>query len=158
MVAEYTLLIQKIKDGSTVKSSLDDFGFAVREIPWPEVETQEVAVRQWPGMDGEDAYIPPAGLKLQAYDVEVQFIYQGEKNTAYAAYKSLRTYLTGANGDGAELRVFDPYWKRGRQKIHVRKFGEFKPVRTNVDEALGMKVTLRVTDPKTEVTLTYVGD
>lgn len=113
MAVEYTLLMQKTKDGSAVKSSLSDFGFAIGEIPWPDEETEEVAVRTWPGEHGEDAYIPPGGLKLQAYDVEVEFFYKGVIYTAYEAYKALRDYMTGAKGDGAEMLVYDPYWRRG---------------------------------------------
>lgn len=158
MAVEYTLLMKKTTDGSAVKSSLSDFGFAVRDIPWPDEETQEVAVRTWPGRHGEDAYIPPSGLKLQAYDVEVELCYKGAVHTAYAAYKTLRNYLIGANGDGAELRIYDPYWRKGRTRVYVKKISNADPHRSNVDEVLPMKVTFRVTDPITEITLNYVGD
>lgn len=155
MAVEYTLLMQKTAEGSAVKSSLDDFGFAVCDIPWPDEETEEVATRKWPGVDGEDAYIPPNGQKLQAYDVEVQFCYKGDINTADAAYKALRDYLVGAGGF---LKLYDPYWKKGRKGLYVKKFHDHNPHRSNIDDVLSMKVTLRVTDPKTEITLVYVGD
>lgn len=158
MAVEYTLLMQKTKDGSAVKSSLDDFGFAVCDIPWPDEEVQEVAARKWPGEHGEDAYIPPGGLKLQAYDLEVQFCYKGDVDTAYAGYKALRDWLTGIDGSGAELRVYDPYWRKGRTGVYVKKFSNFDPHRSNIDEALGVKVVFRVTDPITEMRLIYVGD
>lgn len=147
--------MQKSADGSAVKSSLDDFGFAVCDIPWPDEETEEVATRKWPGVDGEDAYIPPSGQKLQAYDLELQFCYKGDINTADAAYKALRDYLIGAGGF---LKLYDPYWKRGRKGAYVKKFHDRDPRRSSVDEAVTMKVTLRITDPKTEITLVYVGD
>lgn len=155
MAIEYTLLMQKTKDGSAVKSSLADFGFAVCDIPWPDEEVQEVATREWPGEDGEDAYVPPTGLKLQAYDVEVEFCYKGNVNTAYAAYKALRDYLIG---EGGFLRIYDPYWKRGRQGVYVKKISGLDLHRTDIDEVLSAKVTFRVTDPKTEIALVYVGD
>ncbi len=148
MAKEYTLLMQKTASGSQLKSSYDDFGFAVRDIPWPDVETQEPAKREWPGEHGEDVYIPASGLRLQAYDLEVELLYKGEINTAYAKYKALRDYLIGSGGF---LKLYDPYWKRGRQNVYVRKFGELKPIRTNVDECLGFKATFRVADPVTEV-------
>lgn len=158
MAVEYSLLMQKTKDGSAVKSSLADFGFAVCDIPWPDEEVQEVAVREWPGEHGEDAYIPPGGLKLQAYDVEIEFCYKGAANTAYTKYKALRNYLIGASGDGAELKIYDPYWKKGRQKIYLKKLSDLKPFKTNIDEGLSTKATFRVTDPIAEITLNYVGD
>lgn len=158
MAVEYILLMQKTKDGSVIKSSLADFGFAVCDIPWPDEEVHEVAVREWPGQHGEDAYIPPVGLKLQAYNVEVQFCYKGDVDTAYAGYKALRDWLTGIDGSGAELRVYDPYWRKGRTGVYVKKFSGFDPHRSNIDEVLTIKVTFRVTDPITEIRLTHVGD
>ncbi len=150
--------MQKTTHGSTVKSSLSDFSFAVQDIPWPDEEVQEVATRTWPGQHGEDAYIPPGGLKLQAYDMEVQFCYKGAVGTAYTKYKTLRDWLTGIDGSGAELRVYDPYWRKGRTGVYVKKFPGFDPHRSNIDEVLTMKVTFRVTDPITEIKLNHVGD
>lgn len=155
MAVEYTLLMQKSASGSALKSSLDDFGFAVDDIEWPDVETEDVAARVWPGIDGEDAYIPPAGQKLQAYDQEIEFLYKGNIGTARAKYKALRDYLIG---EGGFLKIYDPYWTRGRQGVYVKKFGELKPVRTNIDECLGMKVTFRVTDPMTEIVAAWDGN
>lgn len=158
MAKDYTLLIQKSLSGSQTKSTLSDFGFACESVPWPDEETQEVTTRQWPGVHGEDAYIPPSGLKLQAYDLEVELLYKGDVHTAYAAYKKLRDYLIGADGSGAEFYLYDPYWRRGCAGVHVVKFGSPTPVRTNVDESISVKITFRVTDPATDITLTYVGD
>lgn len=155
MAVEYTLLMQKSASGSAVKSSLDDFGFAVCAIPWPDEETEELATRKWPGEHGEDTYINPNGQTLQAYDVEIEFCYKGAVNTASPAYKALRDYLIGAGGF---LRIYDPYWKIGRKDVYVKKFHDREPHRSNIDEVLSMKVTLRVTDPKTEIALVYVGD
>ncbi len=151
MAVEYTLLMQKTKDGSAVKSSLDDFGFAVCDIPWPSDKTKEVAVREWPGVHGEDAYIPPGGLKLQAYDVEIVFSYKGAANTAYSKYKALRNYLIGASGDGAELKIYDPYWRRGRTNIRLLEIGDLEPHRDNAGEVLSAKAKFRVADPMTEI-------
>lgn len=151
MAVEYALYMQKTKSGSAVKSSLADFGFAVCDIPWPSDKTQEVAKRVWPGEHGEDAYVPPGGLKLQAYDLEVEFCYKGAVNTAYAKYKALSNYLIGASGDGAELKIYDPYWKRGRTNVRLLEIGDLEPHRDNVGEVLSTKVKFRVADPMTEI-------
>lgn len=154
--------MQKIKDGSSVKDSLGSFGFAVNEIPWPSEETQEPNVRTWPGEHGEDAYIPPTGLKLKAYDLEVEFLCksgaeapaQGQINgSAYEAYKALRNYLTGIDGTGGELKIYDPYWGKGRTKVYLKKISDLEPFRTNVDEGVSVKATFRVTDPMTEIVI-----
>lgn len=155
MAVEYSLLMQKMKDGSVVKSSLADFGFVVCDIPWPDEETQEIAARTWPGEHGEDAYISPAGLKLQAHDLEVLFCYKGERFSAYDAYKTLRAYLIG---EGGFMRLYDPYWRKGRQKVYLKNISDIAPHRSNIDEVLSFKATFRVTDPNTEIVLSYVGD
>lgn len=158
MAVEYSLLMQKTKEGSAVKSSLADFGFAVRDIPWPDEEVQEVAVREWPGEDGEDAYVPPGGLKLQAYDVEIEFCYKGAVNTAYTKYNALRDYFMGIAGDGAEFRIYDPYWRKGRESVRLKKMSDLDPHRSNIDDVLSFKAAFRVADPRTEIKLSYVGD
>lgn len=140
--------MQKTTDGSPLKSSLADFGFVVDEIGWPDEETQEVATREWPGIDGEDAYISPSGQKLQAYDLDVKFLYKGNIGTANAKYKALRNYLRGTGGF---LKIYDLYWNRGRQGVYVKKFGDLEPFRTNIDEGVAAKITFRVTDPVSEV-------
>lgn len=82
MEVEHSLLMQGAADGSEVKSSLDNFGFAVCGIEWPELEVKELTTRKWPGEHGEDAYIPPSGLKFAAYDVEASLCFKGLKHTA----------------------------------------------------------------------------
>lgn len=153
MAVEYTLLMQRTTAGSEVKSSLSDFGFAVNEIPWPDEETEDVNTREWPGVDGEDAYIPPSGLRLKAYNIEVEFVCAGGINTANTLYEALRDYLAGGM-----LKVYDPYWKRGRQNVYLKKLSDLEPFRTNIDEGMSVKATFRVTDPRTKITLAYVGD
>lgn len=155
MAKEYDFLMQKTADNSVVKSSLADFGFAVSNIPWPDEEIVPLAVRTWEGEAGEDPYLPPTGLKLKAYDLIVEFCYKGDIDTAVDAYKTLRRYLLGIDGDGAELRVYDPYWKRGRTKVHIEKIGDFDPNRSNIDEGLSMKVVFRVADPTAECELEH---
>lgn len=152
MAIEYTLWMQKTKEDSEIKNSLSQFGFAVCEIQWPSAETADVTVRVWPGEHGEDAYISPGGLKLKAYDLEVEFCYKGAVNTAYNAYKVLRNYLTGIDGSGGELKIYDPYWRIGRNRVRIKKIGDLKPNRSNADDILSAKVIFRVADPITEIT------
>lgn len=152
MAVEYTLWMQR--DGGETKDSLSDFGFAVCDIPWPAEETQDVTTREWPGEDGEDAYVPPTGLKLKAYDLEVEFCYKGDMNTAYPSYKALRNWLIGGM-----LKIYDPYWKKGRVGIYPKKIGDLEPHRDNTGEMLFCKATFRVTDPITEFGIeSNVGD
>lgn len=151
MAVEYTLWMQKTKNGSPVKSSLDDFGFVACAITWPDEETQDVATRTWVGENGEDIYISPDGLTLKAYDLSVTFCYKGEVGSAYGAYKAFRNYLTGIDSSGGQLKIYDPYWKKGRTEVYIKKFGNLTPHRSNLDEVLSVQVTFRVADPITEI-------
>lgn len=145
--------MQKEQEGSAVVDSLSAFGFVASEVPWPDVETCAVATREWPGEHGEDAYISPVGLTLKAYDLSVEFYYKGEVESAYPAYKTLRDYLIGADGRGAALKIFDPYWNIGRRRVWAKKIGDPTPARTNIDEFLSVKVTFHVSDPTTDLTV-----
>ncbi len=153
MAVEYTLRMQKASAGSPVKDTLSSFGFATGEITWPDAETCEVASRVWPGEHGEDTYIPPGGLKLKAYDLEIELCYKGTPGSAYAAYKALRDYLTGIDGTGGELKIYDPYWHVGRRGVYVKKIGNLSAARTNIDEVLSCTVTFHVSDPVTEIVI-----
>jgi len=138
-----------------MKSSFGDFGFAVCELPWPDKKFKEPAKRDWPGEHGEDVYVPADGLKMEAYDLEAEFLYNGNVNSAYPAYRTFCNYLSGANGGGAELMVYDPYWRKGRTSAHILEITDLEPSRSNVDETLAFKAKFRVADPMTEVVTLY---
>lgn len=144
------------KSTGSVKSSLASFGFAVLDIPWPPFKAKELATRDWPGEDGEDVYIP-ARIPAAAYDIEIEMVYKGSRETAYTKYCALRNYLSGADGSGAELMVYDPYKRIGRKGVFLKAMDDGEFMRSNVDEILSIPVTFRVSDPVTDITLTYVG-
>lgn len=156
MATEYTLLIKK--EYTSTVSSLDDYGFAISEISWPNEEIQELAARVWPGEDGEDVYIPPRGLAMKAFDLVVEFLYKGARDTLLEAYTSFKEFMTGRDGLGAELEIYDCYWKRGYTGVYVKQFGDIKVHKTNIDEAMSMKAVLRITNPLNRARLNYVGD
>lgn len=124
MAIEYTLLMQKAKDGSAVKSSLTDFGFAVGEIKWPVLKIKEPARRDWPGEHGEDVFFPPQ-IKLEAYDLEVEFLHKGLRgadnllsgtNLGKSGWKVSHMADAGGNNVTAQIQPWTlrkPYIKRG---------------------------------------------
>lgn len=150
MAKEYTLYIQKTKQGSSAKSSLD-FGFAVCELPWPELKTKDVAKRDWPGEHGESSYIPPGGLKFKSYDLEVEFCYKGELGTAYKSYIIFRDFLIGIDGDGAKLNLYDPLWDKGCASAYLTEISDIEPSRSAVDDTLVFKAKFHVADPMTDI-------
>ena len=151
MTQKYTLLMQKTTANSQLKSSLEDFGFAVCDLPWPEEKIKEVAKRDWPGEHGEDVYLPPSGLKLQSYEIEAEFCYKGELDTAADAYTVFRNYLLGASGDGVELSIYDPYWAKDRTGVYLLEISDLSTIRSAVDEAVAFKAKFSVSKPMATV-------
>lgn len=146
-----TFYFKKTATASGVKSTQRDFGFAVVSTTWANETVKEMVSREWAGEHGEDTYIPPKGLRIQAYDVDVELCYKGDKGTSNAKYRELRSYLLGLDGDGADFIIYDPYLKKGRQKVYVKSISDITAYGTNLDEVLKIKITFRVTDPITEV-------
>lgn len=140
------------KGVGVTKSTLADFGFAVTDVPWPVLETKELAARDWPGEHGTDVYIPQT-LSIASYDIEVAMVYKGSRNSAYAKYTALRDFLCGIDGAGAELMLYDPYKRIGRSGVYLVKIDDSAFFRTNIDEVLTLNVTFRVTDPVTDIKL-----
>lgn len=141
------------KTGSTTTlGSLEAFSYAVSEIPWPATECAEVAVREWPGIDGEDAYIP-SQLRVKPYDLTVTFVYKGVRGGTYSAYKKFRDWVFGRDGSGAEMSIYDGHYYTGRKGVYVKKIEIDSPKRDNMGDYAKIKVTMRVTDPVTDITL-----
>lgn len=151
MSRENKLYIRKSDTGTTY-NSLDDFGFAASEIPWPEEEFKDVAVRDWPGEDGEDAYIPPK-LMIKPYDLKVKFVYKGARGSAYADYVRFRNFLSGRDGAGATLRIYDARTGIGRRNVYCKSIPTPDFKRDNLNDYASMEVKFRVTDPSADVTL-----
>lgn len=139
--------MQKYNTFSSAVDSLSTFGFAVESIPWPALETQDVATRTWPGEHGEDTYIPATGMKFKSFDVEATFCYKGEIDSALSSYNKFRDYLIGLDGEGGILKIYDPYWRKGYNGAYIKKISDFDPNRTNIDESLSFKATFRIADP-----------
>lgn len=157
--------------------TLEKFKFAMCGNPWPDEETKEPATRDWPGLDGEDVYIPSDGLRLKAFDVTIDFCYKGPVSlyledaqgnvtsygSAYKAFEAFKDYLTGHDGMGAHLDIYDPMSQRGYAGVYLKKIGNIKRhqnamatdrmSRLGVFEVLFFQATFRVTDPTKKITL-----
>lgn len=149
--------MQKMKSGEAVKDSFTAFGVVCTEVPIVVgEEAKELPTRDWPDEDGEDTYVPDE-LPLAAYDWEIGMCYKGAVGTVQAKMKAFRDYLTGRDGSGALMKVYSPWTKEGRQNVYFKELETDEFWRSNVDEGVTFTVTLRVTDPVTEVVLTAGG-
>lgn len=147
MAKDYTLLMKKNTEGSSVKSSLDDFGFAVQPIEWPALEIKELAKRDWPGEHGEDVYFPASGTKLKSFEVNIIFI---SESSWYNDYNNFVDYLFGMGYKGIEMMIYDPYYQRGYKGVYAKKIN--KPELFGED-GISFDVTFSVIKPNLNIEL-----
>lgn len=158
MVKPFVILMQKMSDGAEVKDSLSDFNMVCTDFPFKiGGKTKELPKREWEGEDGEDTYIPSV-LPLEAYDIEVGMCYKGSVETAYDGLIALRDYLTGVNGDGSALKVYNGHTGVGRQGIYMLSMDDdVELTRMNDEDVVLFNIKFRVTDPKTEISPSISG-
>lgn len=154
MAKPYAIFFKKMKSDAPVVDTFDNWGIVCKEFPFQLYgEAKELPVTDWKDEDGDDEYIPNE-LKISSYEIEVEFVYKGELNTAHTQIKGFLDYLTGRGGTGAELMVYDTYTKIGRQSV---RFVNVEPDifwrQEEGGDVVVFVVTFKVNDPTTEITL-----
>ena len=145
-----TLLIRK---KGVVYDTKNDFGYATGEIPFPaDVEVKELTKRNCPCEDGDRVFFPDR-LALASYDLEIEFKYQGKESSLYIDFCRLRDLLTGADGEGTELAIYSPWYRIGRQRVHLKNIKPDSSLRMNDESFQKIKITFCITDPVTDILL-----
>lgn len=164
-MAEYKkfLIQQQIYNGTTYTNVGDvvdtqaAYNVVCQECPFMHLpESKELAKRDWPDEDGEDVYISAEGLKFKAYDEAVTFLYVGTKADMPQDLKGFINFLYGKNTGGSPLlAIYDEYTQIGRQGVYVKKINNdlFDYSDISTDVIATFKVTFRVSDPVTPITL-----
>lgn len=154
----YSILMQKMKEGSPVVDLSDDLDVVCTEIPFePFGETKGVAARDWADEDGEDVYVPQV-LRIKAYDWKIKVACKGESSVrAYEKVTALTGYLSGfSDGNGAEMRIYSLHTGIGRKNVYMKSVGDFGHYKdAGGNEVVGFTVTFRVTDPRTQIIPSY---
>lgn len=154
MAKPYAILFKKMRDDALVVDTFDNWGIVCKDFPFKLYgEAKELPSHDWKDEHGDDEYVPRE-LKIASYEVEVEFAYKGEMNTANANIKGFLDYLTGRGGTGAELKVYDTYTRIGRQ--HVRYVSVDEDVfyrQEDGGDVVVFVVTFKINDPVTEITL-----
>lgn len=154
MAKPYAIYFKKMRDGALVVDTLDNWGIVCKEFPFKLYgEAKELSSHDWKDEDGDDEYIP-SELPIAAYELEVEFAYKGDMNSANEKIRGFLDYLTGRGGTGAELMVYDTYTKIGRQHVRYVNVGEdvFHRQEDGGDVVV-FNVTFKVNDPVTDITL-----
>lgn len=154
MARPYAILFQKMTSNAPVVDTFDNWGVVCKDFPFKLYgEAKELPSHDWKDEHGDDEYVP-SELKIASYEVEVEFAYKGEMNTANTNIKGFLDYLTGRGGTGAELKVYDTYTRIGRQ--HVRYVSVDEDVfyrQEDGGDVVVFVVTFKINDPVTEITL-----
>lgn len=155
MIPPYDILMQKTVRGVTsVQSLYHDFGFVSIDNLWPDIQVKELATRDWPGVSGEDVYIP-RGLPLKPFDWTAEVVYKGSE--AMAKWDNLCNYLVGL-GSVAEMNIYDTLTDYGYVGVYVSKIERAEYDSTAGEEVIVGKITFRITNPSKKTMLSYVGN
>lgn len=166
MAYKRLLIQQTTYDGSnytnvgSVVDTLVTYRVACSEFPFMRLpESKEPASRDWYDENGEDVYIANNGLKFKAYDLEAEFIYVGSVSQIKTDLALFINFIYGRNEGGSpRLKIYDEYTQTGRRDVYVKSVSNdlYWNSDSDADKIATFKVTFRVNDPVTDVTLTTV--
>lgn len=150
---------QKIKDEAEPQAEIielgENFGFYGMELPFKMAnEVKEPESNDWSDEDGDDEYLPEAGLKMKAFDFELKLGYKGDKKTANDKLQGLLEYLTGRDGSGPRMKIYSTYTGIGYNDVRFKSISDdAELVRDDAGDILIIEITLKVNDPITRVVL-----
>lgn len=149
-------------DVGNVKDSYVEWKVVCKDIPFMFFpETKELATRDWYDEHGEEVFIPSDGVMFKAYDLDIEFLYVGDKTEITQDLKGFIKFITGRNSNGSPmLKFYDEYIDDGRQGIYVKSVDEklFLYDDSDTEAIASFTVKFRVTDPVTEMTVSASGE
>lgn len=137
---------------------LDTYKIVCQEFPFTLLpEPKKLAERNWEDEDGIEVYVPSV-RKMKEYTVDVDFLYKGTDETIRTDLNNFINFLNGRNTGavGSRLVVYNEYTGIGRKDVTVDKISNelFTAGDEDPDAMAKFKVTFKVCDPTTDVTLT----
>lgn len=144
--------------------SVARWGVWCKDIPFKIFEkVKEPAKRTWNDEHGDDEYISPEGLWLEAYEMEVEFGCKkmtttvGGEEVAYVndVRKAVGDFLEYLRQSGM-MKLYSSWTRTGRQEVRLVSVSDdahWEPSDNGGQEFLVFKVRFKVNDPKTDVKL-----
>lgn len=144
--------------------SVARWGVWCKDIPFKIFEkVKEPAKRTWNDEHGDDEYISPGGLWLEAYEMEVEFGCKkmttavGGEEVAYVSdvRKAVGDFLEYLRQSGM-MKLYSSWTRTGRQEVRLVSVSDdahWEPSDNGGQEFLVFKVRFKVNDPKTDVVL-----
>lgn len=158
-----------------VKESVATWGIFCKDIPFKMAEKVKTpAKRTWLDEHGDDEYIGPDGLYMEAYTMEIELgckLMNSDKAATYGkseavndVKESIATFINWLRTAGM-MKVYSSHTRIGRQLVRLesvkdkakwKTVGEWKTVngarrRIVTEEWLVFSIELKVNDPVTEI-------
>lgn len=147
-----------VYDPSTAPASGRSWGYIfTNKIPFVFFnDIKELYSNDWHDEHGLEEYADEEnGLYRKYYDMDVKWIYKGDKYSANTYIKAFLDYLSGADGTGVWFSLYCTWTRIGRKRVRLLKVdNEAEFVRNGSGDIIVFKTTLRVCDPVTDITLT----
>lgn len=154
---------QQTFDGTTysnVGSRIDTyatFGVVCQECPFKFLpESKDLPKRDWHDEHGDDVFVPADGLRMKAYDMEVEFLYVGNVADIATQVKAFISFIYGRNTGGSPLlEIYDEYTQTGRRNVVVQSVPNelYFYDDVEIDAIAQFKVKFKVNDPVYEVSI-----
>lgn len=162
MSSYHTYIQQYSYDGTTYKKgklidTIADYNIGCVSFPFDlAAKTKKIPSRDWNDEDGGDPFIPPMGLLLDSYELEVEFFYKGAVDKIASDMQNFLDFIRGRNKGavGAYLMVYDEHAQYGRKGVVVNEVEPdmFQADDSDPDAMFDFKVKFQVYDPATQVT------
>lgn len=119
-------------------------------------DLKDLYSNDWHDEHGLEEYADEThGIYRKSYDMEVKWIYKGDKYSANTHIKGFLDYLSGKDGSGVWFKIYCTWTRIGRRHVRLLKVDPTaEVVRNGNGDIITFKTTLRVCDPVTDVTLT----
>ena len=149
----HKLYFQKSASSQPVVETISAWGMYCMDISInTSYAAKDVSKNDWNDEQGDDEYIPNK-LMLKGYETTIKLGFKGDKFAANAALKTMRNYLTGADGTGVEMQFYCDYTEEGRCNVRFVKINDSAElVRDDDGDILIISVVLKVNDPVTDIT------
>lgn len=150
--------LQKMGTGSNgsaypVCESVAKWGVWCKDIPFKILDkVKDPAKRTWPDEHGDDEYIPSDGLYLEAYSMKIEFGCKKMSGVNDVRQK-VGEFLEYLRSSGM-MKLYSSHTRIGRQNVRLESVSDSAKWKSNDNEEfLVFEVTLKVNDPKTDITL-----
>lgn len=153
-----TITASPVYDPSTAPSGSRTWGLIfTNSIPFSMFgDLKDLYSNDWHDEHGLEEYADEdGGIYRKHYDMEIKWIYKGDKYSANTYIQGFLDYLSGKDGSGVWFKIYCTWTRIGRRHVRLLKVDpSAEIVRNGCGDVIVFKTTLRVCDPVTDITLT----